>query len=971
MEDYYLEPGFDPSTLRVATLRKILLEHNVRFGQVTKKKALVELFEEHIQSQADSLRQEKHNVQSSSQGIQFMNGASRLSGVEEHQTRRKRRVAESRAERSTSPPSEAQPKGESLLSPRGGRRKLISKRTTTPAEFPNTEVDFSDDEPVTTGTPRRGSRDADFLTPRTRSRVRTPLPRKRSNLELKVEPVKLPNVSPEKNPSSAAVETESTDQTVPTTKVPTLKDSPLQPPPTSPEKPQVKETPSEQPQPQPPLTPGRGEPPSKKRKLNRDRTLSPEPEEEAVKFHLRYRRESGFFSDDNPFQTNINESPLTEAAESHQKIKKKKRLVRRKHIKQAESGTMHSTTDTTPVTRTAAKMDHRPGVTSPLRHGTSFAPMGTLFNFAHKPQPVIEAPLVTPHRVTGEPKGQAPSPYAMRSPPVFAKTMQPLPLVFSPSPAHSRPSLAPKDVVEVEIAEKKSPIPTTNSLHQTPSRHSAIPAVQSTPRRLPQDSPLPSSPLPETPVPTRAHAPRAETPPSLATDVPDVAATIPDPPTVHPVLKRRFRKSSSSTAPDLTGRHGELGYYPDNEEGACLSWFFSITLLTLAVLAGILVWHRQESFRLGYCGDHSPPFPSWSLGHTGNYTWNDWSPALSHNVSELWEVVKPACVPCPYRAHCSQGQIARCDEGFMVRPHPMANPVFPFPEQCVPDTVKLAKVEQVCDEIQRVLSRRLGQLQCNWRQYNRLLNKQDEVAMVEASGLPEQHLYAQIHALKEPDVSDEEFLEVWNLALRNVKQWDDRIEYVLIETSPQKETLYLVSKVASLPWLCQVKTTGFYLLSVYQREILSALVILTVILFIRARYRRYKREAHYVQELVQASIQRLVQQEHLHIVDPKQHPSNALSVTQLRDVLVTSRYASGPTSRNRLWERVRKHVEHNSNVRVRMTQVKGEPHRVWEWIGATQPFIATTSHPNSPSDMRTGMEDDLMFVTGKSHQTHA
>ncbi|KAJ1960703.1 inner nuclear membrane protein enriched at telomere/subtelomere region [Dispira parvispora] len=969
MEDYYLEPGFDPNTLRVVALRKILLEHNVQFGQMTKKKALVELFEEHIQSQANTLRQEKRNVQSSSQGIQFMNGASRLSGVEERQTRRKRRVAESRNDRSVSPPPEAQPKGEALLSPRGGRRKLISKRTTTPAEFPSTEVDFSDDEPVTSGTPRRGSRDADYLTPRTRSRVRTPLPRKRSNLELKVEPVKLPNLGQEKHLSSAGVETGSTDQTVPTAEAPVLKDSPLQPP-MSPEKPQVKDVPSEQ----PPSTPGREERPSKKRKLNRDRTPSPEPEEEdqdeeAVKLHPRYRRESGFFSDDNPFQTNTKESPLTETAESQQKAKKKKkkRLVRRKHTNRAEPDTVDSTTGTTPHSR--AKADHRPSVTSPLRHGTSFAPMGTLFDFTHKPQPVVEAPLVTPHRGTGEPKGQVPNPYAMRSPPVFAKTMQPIPLVFSPSPARSRASLAPKEEVEVEIEQKMPSIP-TSSPQQTPSRRSATPMVQSSPRHLSQNSPLSSSPRHETPVPTRAHAPRAETPPSLATDVPDVAATIPDPPTVHPVLKRRFRKSSASGASEFTGRHGDAGYYLDNEEGGCLSWLFSITLLMLGVLAGILVWHRQESFRLGYCNEHHPAFPSWSLGHTGNYTWNDWSPALPHNVSELWEVVKPTCVPCPHRAHCSQGQIARCDEGFMVRPHPMANPVFPFPEQCVPDTVKLAKVEQVCEEIQRVLSRRLGQLQCNWRQYNRLLKKQDEVTMVEASGLPEQHLYAQIHALKEPDVSDEEFLEVWNLALRNVKQWDDRIEYVLIETSPQKETLYLVSKVASLPWLCQVKTTSFYLASMYQREILSGLVILTVILFIRARYRRYKREAHHVQELVQASIQRLVQQEHLHIVDPKQHPSNALSVTQLRDVLVTSRYASGPASRNRLWERVRKHVEHNSNVRVRMTQVKGEPHRVWEWIGATQPFIATTSQPNSPSDTRAGMEDELMFVTGKSRQSH-
>ncbi|RKP33132.1 inner nuclear membrane protein MAN1, partial [Dimargaris cristalligena] len=299
---------------------------------------------------------------------------------------------------------------------------------------------------------------------------------------------------------------------------------------------------------------------------------------------------------------------------------------------------------------------------------------------------------------------------------------------------------------------------------------------------------------------------------------------------------------------------------------------------------------------------------------------------------------QPSCVPCPHRARCSSGNITSCDDGFMVRPHPLANPVFPFPDQCIPDTVKLAKVEQVSDEIFRVLSDRLGQLQCNWRQYNRLIRDQDEVALVEASGLSEPLLFAQIYALKEPDVSDSEFQEVWQLALRNIKQWDDRLEYVLIETGPDEETLFLVSRIANLPILCQVKNGVFYLLSTYLREFLGTMVALAVGLFIRARYRRYIRESQLVAELVEASFQRLVQQEHLHCIDPVQHPSNALSVTQLRDVLVTPQFATGAGARHRLWEQVRKRVEHNANVRVRMTQVKGEPHRVWEWIGTAPSF---------------------------------
>ncbi|KAJ1968774.1 inner nuclear membrane protein enriched at telomere/subtelomere region [Dimargaris verticillata] len=280
----------------------------------------------------------------------------------------------------------------------------------------------------------------------------------------------------------------------------------------------------------------------------------------------------------------------------------------------------------------------------------------------------------------------------------------------------------------------------------------------------------------------------------------------------------------------------------------------------------------------------------------------------------------------------------------MVRPHPLANPVFPFPDHCVPDTIKLAKVEQVTDEIVRVLSERLGQLQCNWRQYHRLSRADDEVALVEASGLSEPHLYAQIYALKDPEVPDVEFQDVWQLAMRNLKQWGDRVEFIVIgtDTTGTDETLFLVSRVAYLPMLCRAKNAAYHLLSHYIREVLGGLIGLAVILFIRARYRRFKRENQIVAKLVHESIERLVQQEHLHCVDPVQNPSNALSVTQLRDVLVIPTYASSQAARHRLWERVRKQVEQDSNIRVRMTQVKGEPHRVWEWIGAPPSMNAFT-----------------------------
>ncbi|KAK9460947.1 Man1-Src1p-C-terminal domain-containing protein [Lipomyces oligophaga] len=53
----YLEPGFEPSTLRVADLRRILLFHEIYFPSSAKKAMLVDLFETHITPNSSTLRQ--------------------------------------------------------------------------------------------------------------------------------------------------------------------------------------------------------------------------------------------------------------------------------------------------------------------------------------------------------------------------------------------------------------------------------------------------------------------------------------------------------------------------------------------------------------------------------------------------------------------------------------------------------------------------------------------------------------------------------------------------------------------------------------------------------------------------------------------------------------------------------------------------------------------------------------------------
>lgn len=70
MEDpEYLQPGFDPTTLKVAELRGILLEHNVDYPSSAKKAQLVDLFTQHVAPKARRILNARSRVKASGRGI--------------------------------------------------------------------------------------------------------------------------------------------------------------------------------------------------------------------------------------------------------------------------------------------------------------------------------------------------------------------------------------------------------------------------------------------------------------------------------------------------------------------------------------------------------------------------------------------------------------------------------------------------------------------------------------------------------------------------------------------------------------------------------------------------------------------------------------------------------------------------------------------------------------------------------------
>jgi hypothetical protein len=66
--------------------------------------------------------------------------------------------------------------------------------------------------------------------------------------------------------------------------------------------------------------------------------------------------------------------------------------------------------------------------------------------------------------------------------------------------------------------------------------------------------------------------------------------------------------------------------------------------------------------------------------------------------------------------------------------------------------------------------------------------------------------------------------------------------------------------------------------------------------------------------------------------DPGMHPDRGMSMAQLRDDVLRNEFST--SRRQKLWQRVQKKVEHNSNIRAAVRpSASGDVARMWEWIG--------------------------------------
>ncbi|RMZ83167.1 hypothetical protein DV738_g1155, partial [Chaetothyriales sp. CBS 135597] len=299
-------------------------------------------------------------------------------------------------------------------------------------------------------------------------------------------------------------------------------------------------------------------------------------------------------------------------------------------------------------------------------------------------------------------------------------------------------------------------------------------------------------------------------------------------------------------------------------------------------------WYRQEKVKVGYCGVGQP---QWSLAE------NEHVPAWVHDH------LQPTCEPCPSHAICYPNLDVRCENDFILKPHPLSlYGLVPLPPTCEPDSEKEKRIKAVADKAIEKLRQRRAAYECG----EELEGGESSVTAQGPEAKPEIHeerLKQQVSKLRRKDMGQDEFEDLWQSALGDITNRD--------ETEITKDDINLPTG------------TGKH----------SSQVPLSPNLESYAPSDEESGDSWPRIKLAEKVFDRLATQAAMK--ETGRVSEAFLSVRGLRDDIL--RHVFKTREREVVWEHVKNIVEGNSNVRAsdRESERTGEVSRVWEWMGPT------------------------------------
>ncbi|KAI0175715.1 Man1-Src1p-C-terminal domain-containing protein [Hypoxylon sp. FL1284] len=368
------------------------------------------------------------------------------------------------------------------------------------------------------------------------------------------------------------------------------------------------------------------------------------------------------------------------------------------------------------------------------------------------------------------------------------------------------------------------------------------------------------------------------------------------------------------------------GRQPRPSQPSRISWGTLLSIFSVTALSIYAGWYRQEKMAVGYCGVGQPESSIPTEIETPEWAQSVLPPQISVPQSVI-DTLEPECEPCPSHAYCFGDFSVRCEQDYILKPHPLSlGGIIPLPPTCEPDGLKVRRVQAVADKAVEELRERTAKYECGDA-------VDEEGAKLASPAVEEQELKEIISKKRSKKMNNQEFEDLWGSALGEIKDRDE-VEVVVEETPDSggvSNTYLTSSSLARVPIACAVRRSIRLGLARYRLHIGVVMAAIVTAVYARAQYRANRAAAAQVPALVDLVLERLASQRQLgdeDVDDPW------LFLPNLRDDVLRSVHKL--SRREKIWQRVHAVVEQNSNVRTSQREGRsGEVGRAWEWIGPT------------------------------------
>ncbi|KAJ2049733.1 inner nuclear membrane protein enriched at telomere/subtelomere region, partial [Coemansia sp. S16] len=402
---------------------------------------------------------------------------------------------------------------------------------------------------------------------------------------------------------------------------------------------------------------------------------------------------------------------------------------------------------------------------------------------------------------------------------------------------------------------------------------------------------------------------------------------------------------------------------------------------------------------------------------------------INHWAQYARAYVQPQPMSCPEHAECApqlplaawraaepgrrdqwvvanQRVAVQCDAGHVISFPPLAPRWIPRVPSCVRDASTELRVHALADALVAECAAHRGRVECDGSVGDDVRSRLkkwfgsgvaepavlDEADEVELKGVSVADLRRAVSAVRSPLLGDDDFDVLFQLAVDELEKHRGSevalnvVEYDEDEEGGSVEKSYFVAHRGSQPLTCRARNLVLDFMLGNLPGLLSLVGVSVVAIVVSRRMAARRAEQRAADALVGSALRRLKRQARRHYLDPALSPSPAIPSLQLRDLLLLAGGGAGPNSlpdtpelegngpatvyydpraRAGVWDRVRAVVERSANVRCRTTAVRGEPMRVWEWIGPLDdeedmdafspfgsPFASPTRSQGAPESYR-------------------